>query len=72
MADDSVYHVVPDEAHGWKVRLEGSDVGSQAFDSQAEAIDKARQLAQMAKGGRVVVHRQDGAIDEAQSYRQTG
>ena len=63
MESRSVYHVVPDDRNGWKVRLEGSDVGSQGYRDKLEAVDRARRLARMSDAGRLVVHRADGSIE---------
>jgi hypothetical protein len=31
MAESSVYHVVPDATHGWKIRAEDTSVGTQGY-----------------------------------------
>jgi hypothetical protein len=59
----SVYHVVPDDRNGWKVKLEGADVGSQGYRDKLEAVARARQLARLSDAGRVVIHRADGTVE---------
>ncbi len=59
-ADDQ--HVLPHEK-GWAVKREGASQASQTFDLKEEALDRARELANN-QGARVVVHRQDGTIED--------
>jgi len=57
-------HVVP-SGTGWALEVDGTKYDS--FSTQAEAIDKGRQLAKQ-EGGDVVVHGEDGQIREKDSH----
>jgi len=48
------YYVVPAGRDGWKVRVEGSIVGSLPYGTREEAVEQAERLVQRAGGGRVV------------------
>jgi hypothetical protein len=60
-------HVVPDTNGGWSVKSAGTTRAIKRFDTQAEAIDWARRIAQ-SNGGELVIHRQDGTIRSKDSY----
>lgn len=62
MADRNERHVVPDGNGGWKVVAPHADRSSGNFDTQADAIDRARQILGNNGGGEVVIHRPDGSI----------
>jgi hypothetical protein len=62
MAERSVYHVVPDANHGWKIRAEDTYVGTQGYPTQEEAIARAKEMAQVAGIGHVIVHDINGAV----------
>jgi hypothetical protein len=55
-------HVVPDPEGGWDVRAPGADRASSHHDSQAAAINRARQIVSNAGGGEIVIHGQGGQI----------
>ena len=55
------YHVVPHE-QGWRVKREGHERASSTHDTQKDAIDSARNLAD--NGDDIVIHRADGTIRE--------
>lgn len=59
-------HVTP---HGdkWSVRRSGASRVSGVFETQREAIDRARELAQ-SQGGELYIHGRDGRIRERNSY----
>jgi len=59
-------HVVP---HGddWGVRGEGNGRLTSIHDTQAEAIDAARDIARNQRS-EVVIHRPDGRIRDSDSY----
>jgi uncharacterized protein YdaT len=59
-------HVVPHNGQ-WAVRGEGNQRVTQITNTQAEAIDLARTIAQN-QGTEVVVHRPDGKIRDKDSY----
>lgn len=59
-------HVVP-HADGWAVRGERNDRASSVHDTQAQAIEAARQTA-IRQGSEMLVHGRDGQIRERNSY----
>jgi hypothetical protein len=54
--------VVPDADGGWDVRAPGSDRTSSHHATQADAIDRARQIIHNAGGGELVVQDRHGRI----------
>jgi hypothetical protein len=44
------YHVVPADPGGWSVKREGADRASSHHDTQADAINAGKQLAQNSGG----------------------
>jgi hypothetical protein len=70
MAQRQSYHVVP-YVNGWEVRLGGTDKehGSLgAWDHKDLALNRAKELAKDAELGQVVVHGEDGVIQEEFTY----
>jgi uncharacterized protein YdaT len=63
MADQ---HVVPHDGE-WAVRKEGSRRVTETFDTQREAIERAREIA-INQRSEVVIHRPDGRIRDSDSY----
>jgi len=59
-------HVVPHE-DGWAVRGEGNSRVTSTHDTQAEAIDRAREIAQNQES-ELFIHRPDGRIRDRDSY----
>lgn len=59
-------HVVPVDGE-WGVRGEGNDRLTSIHDTQAEAIDAAREIA-INQSSEVVIHRRDGRIRDKDSY----
>jgi len=57
-------HVVR-EGERWKVVKPGSDRASATADTQAAAIDRAREIVGNSGGGEVVIHRRDGSIRDS-------
>jgi hypothetical protein len=66
MADKRDIHVVPQRGD-WAVRKEGSARASRIFPTKDLALDHARLVAKRNKV-ELVVHRQDGRIQDADSY----
>jgi len=60
------YHVVPD-GKDWKVKLEKGERADSIHDTQRDAIERAKELAQKSHG-EVVIHRPDGTIRDKDSY----
>ena len=59
-------HVVPYEG-GWAVRGEGNERATSVHDTQAEAIEAAREIARNQRSD-LVIHRTDGRIRGRDSY----
>jgi len=62
--NDNDRHVVPNDDGGWDVVKEDHKHSSGHFDTQAEAISRAREIVRNAGGGELVVHDQQGKIRE--------
>jgi len=60
-------HVVPHEK-GWAMKGEGNEKYTAIFDTQAEAIERAKAIA-CGLGSSVVIHRKDGTIRDRISYK---
>lgn len=59
-------HVVPHE-DGWAVRGAGNSRATSVHDTQAEAIERAREIAQH-QASEMFVHGRDGRIRERDSF----
>ena len=59
-------HVVPHE-DGWAVRGAGNSRATSVHDTQAEAIERAREIAQN-QASEMLVHGRDGRIRERDSF----
>lgn len=59
-------HVVPHE-DGWAIKGEGNQRATEVHDTQADAIERAREIARK-QGSEVVIHRRDGTIRDSDSY----
>ena len=66
MANDKNVHVVPHN-DGWATRRPNSDRVSRTFDTQREAIDQGRGMAQR-DHSELVIHRPDGTIRDSDSH----
>ncbi|HYE67331.1 MAG TPA: DUF2188 domain-containing protein [Anaerovoracaceae bacterium] len=60
-------HVVPTKDNRWGVRGEGNSRITKKADSQTEAIDIARNIAQN-QHSEVVIHKPNGQIRDKDSY----
>lgn len=68
MSDRKTYHVVSVDGD-WKVKLEHAQRSSGVFDTKAEAIERAKELAKAAPLGQVKVHREgDNEIQKEWTY----
>lgn len=65
MAKRDERHVVPNSNDGWDVVAPGSSRSSAHTDTQAEAINRAREIVTNLGGGEVVIHRPDGTIRDS-------
>ena len=60
-------HVTPHKNGGWQVKGAGNAKATALTTTQAEAIDKAREIA-INQRAEVVIHGKDGRIREKSSY----
>ena len=60
-------HVVPHPDGGWQVKGEGNSRATVRTDTQREAIERGRSIAQN-QGSELIIHRQDGTIREKDSH----
>lgn len=58
-------HVVPNPDGGWDVEAPGAGRASAHKPTQAEAIDRAREIVSNSGGGEIVIHGRDGRIRDA-------
>lgn len=68
--NDGNRHVVPNrERGGWDVVKENHERSSGHFDTQKEAIDRAREIVEKTAGGNgeIVIHGKDGKIRDSDS-----
>lgn len=65
MPNDNERHVTPDGDGNWKVEAPGASRASSLHDTQADAIDRAREIVGNAGGGEVVIHGRDGRIRDS-------
>lgn len=59
-------HVVPHK-DGWAIRGEGNQRVTSVHDTQAQAAERAREIARNQRS-EVVIHRRDGRIRDSDSY----
>lgn len=65
MTNTNRRHVVPNEDGGWDVRAPGAERSSAHAPTQADAIQRAREIVGNAGGGEVVIHGRDGRIRDS-------
>jgi hypothetical protein len=58
-------HVTPGDDGGWDVEKPGANRASSHHDTQAEAINRAREIVHNSGGGEVVIHGRDGRIRDS-------
>jgi hypothetical protein len=60
-------HVITNIGGGWSVHLSGASRASRIFDTQADAVRYARDLARRERTD-LYVHRRDGTVRHKDSY----
>jgi flavin-binding protein dodecin len=65
MSKDRNRHVVPNSEGGWDVTAPGASRASSHQDTQAEAIDRAREIVHNLGGGEVVIHDRHNRIRDS-------
>lgn len=63
------YHVSPHD-EGWQVKSEGGTRASEVFDTKDKAVDEAQNLAKKQEPSQILIHGQDGKIQEERTYGQ--
>lgn len=58
-------HVVPNPDGGWDVKKPGASRASSHHDTQAEALDRGRDIVRNAGGGELVTHNRQGQIRDS-------
>jgi hypothetical protein len=58
-------HVVPNPKGGWDVKKPGADRSSGHFDTQEQAVNRAREILGRSGGGELTTHGTDGAIRDS-------
>lgn len=58
-------HVVPNPDGGWDVKKPGASRASSHHDTQAEALDRGREIVRNAGGGELVTHNRQGQIRDS-------
>jgi poly(hydroxyalkanoate) granule-associated protein len=66
-AKTTVFHLVSAD-DGWAIKKEGTKTPVSTHGTKKEALDVARTTAQAAQPSRLVIHKQDGTIQESVSY----
>lgn len=66
-ASATTFHVVPHD-EGWAVEKEGASRATSVHSVKAEAVKAGRERAKAGASGRLVIHRQDGTIQDTFSY----
>ena len=60
-------HVTPHPKGGWQAKREGAERASGRTETQAQAFDRAREIARRERG-EVFIHRPNGQIRDRNSY----
>lgn len=65
--DEARFHVVPHDEEGWAVKKEGQDEPEYTADSQSDAVEEAKRMAEQA-GTMAILHNEDGRIEDLLNY----
>jgi hypothetical protein len=68
MPKRGVYNVNPTGDGDWEVKEKGAERSVKVFEGKADAIARAKELAQKASLGQVVVRKDDGKIQTEYTY----
>lgn len=67
MAANKTYRVMPAD-DGWIVKAEGAKRASSRHTKKPEAVKQARVFAERPGTVNVIIHRQDGTVQESRTY----
>ena len=65
MTNENNRHVVPNPERGWDVKKPHSKRASSHHDTQADALQRAKEIVANAGGGEVRIHGRDGRIRDS-------
>jgi hypothetical protein len=60
--------VSPDGEGGWNVKTQGKSKAAANFEDKSDAVDKAKDIAQNASKGQVIIQKKDGTIQTEYTY----
>ena len=69
MSNENRRHVVPNKDGGWDVKKADGDRASARADTQAQAIDRAKEIVHNAGDGEVTIHGRDGKIRDSDTVK---
>jgi len=58
-------HVVPNPDGGWDVKAPNAERASAHLDTQAQGVDRAREIVHNSGGGEIVIHGRDGRVRDS-------
>lgn len=61
------YHLVPD-GKDWKLEVEGAQRATRRFDKKKKGLKASPGIARGSEPSQLIVHRQDGTIQEERTY----
>lgn len=67
--DEARFHVVPHDEEGWAVKKEGQDDPEYTADSQSDAVEEAKRMAEEA-GTMAILHNENGKIEDLLNYEE--
>ena len=70
MASRTVIHVLPYGHNMWQIRFERESAEHSVYGTQYAAVEMARALAKNNSPSQVVVHKEDGTIENEYSYME--
>jgi len=68
MSTRKVYHVVPRPGGSWAGVGEGAKRASTAGENKAQVVERTIEIAKEQPLSQVVIHKQDGTIQEERTY----
>jgi len=68
MSKRKTYHVTPGTDGGWKVKEENASKALSKYDTKADAVNRAKEVAKNQDLGQVVIHKKDMTIQTEHTY----
>ncbi|MDQ3318301.1 MAG: DUF2188 domain-containing protein [Actinomycetota bacterium] len=69
MGERKTYFVSAHDDGGWKVQAEGASRATSVHKTKGEAVASGKELARSRPPSQLLVYKQDGAVQEEQTYR---